>query len=130
MIKIRRKELRRLQMERPDYENPITYICDDLSDIRVRAHIVRDASFPAVLNFVLDEWEYTPFMQMDGTYVGKDDDGFEYRFTFLPSDFMKVLSDNYNELHAARMEARKKHQSITKRRSKKSLMNGKLNMTR
>lgn len=111
MIKFRRKELRRLQEKRPDYNNPVTYMCDDLSDIRVRAHIVRDASFPAVLNFILDEWEYTPFMEMNGLYVGKDDDGVEYRFTFLPSDFMTVLSDNYNELHAARMEAREKASS-------------------
>ena len=107
MIKIRRRELRRLQEERPDYNNPITYMLDDLSDIRVRAHIVRDASFPSILNFTLEEWEYDAFMEMTGIYVGKNDEGVEYRFTFLPSDFMSVISDNYAELNAARMQKRK-----------------------
>lgn len=109
MIKIRRRELRRLQEERPDYNNPITYMLDDLSDIRVRAHIVRDASFPSILNFTLEEWEYDAFMEMTGIYVGKNDEGVEYRFTFLPSDFMSVISDNYAELNAARMQKKERN---------------------
>ena len=106
MIKFRRKELLRLYKQRPYYNNLACDYYNDLRDIRVEVRIVRDASFPSILSFVLDEWEYTPFMSMQGTYEGKDKDGVVYKFTFLPSDYMIIISDNYEELNTLREQKR------------------------